>query len=584
MKNHIALVNLWKICDEIVITLAVRLAGKNALRRYLKGSEQPFIRQKQLLQDILSRNAKCAYGIKHHFSEINTFEAFQRRVPVNSYEDLRPWINRTADGEANCIIVGKPEFFATTSGSTGQPKLIPLTTRINTQIKQYAMARAYISWKNSSKTFAGKILPIGSPAVEGKTPGGITFGSMAGLMEIQANRVIRRRYALPTEVSDIKDRIARYYAILRLGLDQPVSLIWTPNPSTLIVLAKYLNLWKNDLLNDLATGQVSRNFDFGAGQSDIFSGLQPNGSRATDLQKQIEAHPENRLTPAMLWPNLATIWTWTGGNCSNYSIDLPEFYGEKVVVIDPGYLASEMRGSIPLRAFDNSGVLAINDNVYEFVETDKLDQPEYLNVKQVEIGKQYYIYITNYCGLYRYNMEDIIEVTGYYHQIPEIRFVQKGKGITSLTGEKLYEQQLLSAFANPDIQAYAPEFHISYADISSNGYHTLIESDLLTTRKDAEQLARMIDERLQAINCEYMNKRQSHRLNPLIVHKLVPGSHEVYRNWRVAGGVRDNQFKFSHLETSFESVGPLQIADLPGENDAVVAAIPKAEPNTPLAE
>ena len=64
---------------------------------------------------------------------------------------------------------------------------------------------------------------------------------------------------------------------------------------------------------------------------------------------------------------------------------------------------------------------------------------------ELEAGQRYYVLITTASGLYRYFMNDLLEVTGFFHRTPLLRFVQKGKGVTNLTGEKLYEAQMIES-------------------------------------------------------------------------------------------------------------------------------------------
>ena len=73
------------------------------------------------------------------------------------------------------------------------------------------------------------------------------------------------------------------------------------------------------------------------------------------------------------------------------------------------------------------------------------EQHNFLTIDQIEEGKQYYIFATTQNGLYRYFINDIIEVNGRFNNTPTIRFVQKGKGVTNITGEKLYENHLIEA-------------------------------------------------------------------------------------------------------------------------------------------
>ena len=60
-------------------------------------------------------------------------------------------------------------------------------------------------------------------------------------------------------------------------------------------------------------------------------------------------------------------------------------------------------------------------------------------------GLDYYIIVTTPSGLYRYFINDVVRVTGFLHAAPLLKFMQKGKGVTNITGEKLYEAQVLAA-------------------------------------------------------------------------------------------------------------------------------------------
>ena len=68
-----------------------------------------------------------------------------------------------------------------------------------------------------------------------------------------------------------------------------------------------------------------------------------------------------------------------------------------------------------------------------------------MRLHELKQGKQYYIFATTFDGLYRYNINDIVKVKEFYLNTPCLEFVQKGKGTTNITGEKLYENQLVKA-------------------------------------------------------------------------------------------------------------------------------------------
>jgi hypothetical protein len=101
----------------------------------------------------------------------------------------------------------------------------------------------------------------------------------------------------------------------------------------------------------------------------------------------------------------------------------------------------------PLSDDGDAGTIAVGTNVLEFHPASDDRAPEgreLLRVEQLEVGRRYFVYVTSASGLYCYEMNDIVEVAGHDRQTPLIRFVQKGKGVVSFTGEKLYEVQVIA--------------------------------------------------------------------------------------------------------------------------------------------
>ncbi len=70
----------------------------------------------------------------------------------------------------------------------------------------------------------------------------------------------------------------------------------------------------------------------------------------------------------------------------------------------------------------------------------------FLTVDEVEVGKSYAVFVTTVDGLYRYDMNDIVAATDRVAATPTLVFVQKGRGVTSITGEKLAEAQVLASY------------------------------------------------------------------------------------------------------------------------------------------
>ena len=114
---------------------------------------------------------------------------------------------------------------------------------------------------------------------------------------------------------------------------------------------------------------------------------------------------------------------------------------------DRGYMASEGCGSIPLTDAGCAGALAITTSFFEFIPVEARDQanPPVLTCAELQPNRDYYVLFTTSAGLYRYDINDVIRVVDFYHDVPLIEFVRKGRGMTSLTGEKLAEQQVTAA-------------------------------------------------------------------------------------------------------------------------------------------
>jgi hypothetical protein len=152
-------------------------------------------------------------------------------------------------------------------------------------------------------------------------------------------------------------------------------------------------------------------------------------------------------------------------------------------------------------------------------------------------------------GLYRYNMTDLLEVTGYYNQFPMVKFVQKVNGTISLTGEKLHERQFIEAVRETEKKTgkIAP-FFVGFADPQKSSYKFYYEfADQDISVKEAEAFTAQLDLFMQEYNPEYKEKRGSNRLKEPETALLGPESFERFKAACINRGYRDGQFKLNLL-------------------------------------
>ena len=173
----------------------------------------------------------------HGFSEITTADDYRTCVPIRNYEGHRDYVDRAASGEPNVLTVDPLTMLTMTSGTTAAPKRIPVTAAFAAEQAALTRLWMYHTLAAHPDAFAGKILMIASPAVEGTTDSGVPFGAMSGVAYRRIPRVVRRRYAVPYAVSLIADPETRYFVTMRMALEQDVTIVATPNATTLLRLA-----------------------------------------------------------------------------------------------------------------------------------------------------------------------------------------------------------------------------------------------------------------------------------------------------------------------------------------------------------
>ena len=213
--------------------------------------------QNHLLFDLIKRNRATRFGRDHHFEAIHSLSDYRAQVSVGDYERLRPYIECAQNGEANALTAAPVLMFTLTSGSTGQPKLIPITETTRRNHRLLTRLWYYRALIDHPDLFSGKLLGVVSPVVEGRTAGGIPFGAASGLIYQSTPSWIQNAYATPYEIAEVKDFEAKYYLIMRLALEHDITFLGTPNPSTILKLVETVNRNKHEIIQDICDGTIS---------------------------------------------------------------------------------------------------------------------------------------------------------------------------------------------------------------------------------------------------------------------------------------------------------------------------------------
>ncbi len=536
--------------------MVINFMTRKSAARFEAATQNPKQAQEEKLMDMVRKNAATDYGRRYGFDKIRSVKDYQAQVPVVSYEDIKDDMDRLVNGASNVFTAENPIMFAQTSGTTGDPKYVPVTPTCKGREHSDVMRTwTFHAKQTHPDIFEGQVVSLVSPAVEGHTPSGLPYGSASGHIYKNMPGIIRNTYAIPYDTFEIEDYGAKYYTIMRIALAVDVTFLATANPSSILKMCEKADEYGDGIIKDIHDGTLNADLPIESRiRAAVTKKLKPNPARARELE-QCRSRRQGKLLPADYWPRLSLVGCWKGGTVGHYLEKFPGWFypdgGRPTPVRDWGFLSSEARCSVPLSDEGSSGVLTIASNFFEFVPVDDLeaqrdtpDKWEFLTVDQVEDGKDYYIFFTTTGGLYRYDINDVIRVTGRYNQTPQIVFLRKGRGMTNITGEKVSVNQVITVVQNAAQKADVVASHFKAEADTENSRYVLRVEFSSTVGDDVQRaFLKHADEEMKVVNIEYKAKRESMRLKAPVLHVMKEGWYERGRRKQVESGMRAFQAK-----------------------------------------
>lgn len=556
---------------------AVAERSRKLARTFLSSTAEADRIQHDRLLSILQRNAESDFGREHGFARIRTPEEYRRHVPIRDYDGHEPYLAKVREGRTEALFGPKTDIlmFAMTSGTTAKPKTIPVTRE---SLEAYRNGwkiwgiLAFDAHEGMLEDGMKPILQLASDWRESTTSAGIPCGAITGLTAAMQHPLIRLNYCMPPAASRIKSVEAKYYVALRLSTYRDVGGIIAANPSTLLGLARLGDREKETLIRDLHNGTIDPKWEI---PDDVHHAIRFRSRfKRKKIARKLDAIAERtgRLLPRDYWENLQLVANWTGGTMGAYLNKFDEFFGQ-APIRDPGLIASEGRMTIPVDDHSPAGILDYQHQYFEFVpeEAEDVENPETVGASELIEGRRYFIILTTSGGLYRYQIRDLVQCVGFEGRAPLLTFLNKGSHISSMTGEKLTEYQVVSA-----LNAVQKELGLSLNSFillptwgEPPSYSLLIEEGDLTGSISSRALAERIDKELCQQNLEYENKRETRRLGPARVRKVVSGSWSDFRARRLAstGGTLE-QYKQPCLLSGLDVIASFTFADEPMRSGA----------------
>ncbi len=435
-----------------------RLHAQRLTRQFFRAAERATATQDELLAELITRGARGAFGREHHFRRTRGYDDFRANVPIRTYEQFSPYIERVRRGDVAALFSPNEKIlmFALTSGTTAEPKYIPITPRVLADWRRGWNIWGVKSLLDHYGCFLRHIVQITSPMDDHLAPSGVPCGAITGLLAATQKRVVLRYYTAPLAVSKIRDSRAKYYAIMRLAVPKDVAWMVTANPATLLLLAKTADQHRETLIRDIHDGTLWNEMPIdGPVRAALAPRLTRDPAAARRLERIVAQH--DALVPRNYW-QLGYLAHWTGGTMGLYASQFPPYFGD-TPSRDIGLIASEGRMSIPIDDGTAAGILAVTSQFFEFIPAEEYgtSRPTTLRSNEVVAGGEYFLLLTNSSGLYRYDLGDRVRVADFFGQAPLIEFLSRDAHTASLAGEKLTENQVVLAMQRVLADAKTPK-------------------------------------------------------------------------------------------------------------------------------
>ncbi len=550
---------LWALgrLPDAALAGAARALFSRSWGAFQEAVAHPREAQLARMRILAARSRDTSFGKEHGFREIRELAEWQSRVPIRAWEDYEPLIARMLAGERDVLIPDQPFFYARSSGTTGTPKSVPVTPVYLAEYRTPRRVWARQVMQAFPGLVRGKILGVHSPRVEGRTSTGVPYGSITVAMTGSPQLTGHKGSSVSLDPSPkalflTEDFEAKYYFTLRLAAQQDVRLQAAVNPSTLVLLAKKLDQYADVIADDLASpkGAWLDRLD-----PAIAAVVRPRLRADRRAAERIRAARRDHgvVRPLDVWPELVGLICWKGGSAPFYLAQLAQLVPGKRVM-DYGFLATEGGFSIPLSPDGAHGVAAVTGHLLEFLPEGEADAARgravpALLAHELEPGRRYRSLVSGSHGLYRYDINDVVECVGKYAQTAELAFVHKGGNMLSITGEKIGERHVVEAFAEAARTSGVPlaGFAVSVELTDPPRYVFGVEPQAAL---DADGRARVLaaaEQGLRNANLEYAAKRDSLRLAPPALVVLARGAFDRHRAMRVAAGAPESHVKPPHV-------------------------------------
>ncbi len=533
--------------SDIGVTL-----GKIVFKSLDKVSKNPVEVQEKTLLKIMEKNKNTEYGKKIGFKDVHSVEDFQRIVPLTTYDDYADYVERMIEGEDNLMMKAKCHRYCSSSGSVGKPKILPKSARDLFYMQAVGFvatpACASIWFKKHGMKFPKQIGPVaiiltGHPLKDGKMCNG------AGQVPFTYLKPVSKFFmTTPNDFMypENEEAVDSSYFHLRFALEnRDVTFLGSMVVNLLTIMFEYFeNNWEM-MCKDIETGTIDPSVKCPPELREKWEKkVKPNPKRAAEIRKECEKGFDTPIAKR-IWPDFVWSYGMVSSTLKFYVKKLRRYIGD-APIHNMGYAAAEGYMAMPVELNVDDCALLPKSVFFEFIPMDDPDCERLLTLGELEEGKDYEIVVTNFSGLYRYKIEDVVRVTGFYNKTPRIEFLYRNNLAMNIANEKTTTQMVDWA-----TEKLAEKFGMSFKGYSYYGdtdsdpvrYMLLIEPESEISDDVLSQMQVALDEFLNESNEKYFKYRRWGMLGEPKICLLKKNTYNDYREMLKKQGKVLNQVK-----------------------------------------
>ncbi len=496
------------------------------------------------LKRILGENVSTEFGQDHRFERIDSISEFQSRVPIRTFDEYLPYINRSADGRPSVLTKEDVILFERTSGSSSFSKLIPFTQGFLRELESSTLAWLGDMILRHPQLLGKRSYWSISPVIKRgarATRGGIPIGMESDLDYF--NPIIR------TLMSGLMVRPE----IAEASASNGNSTIheWRLETAAALLAAKDLGLisiWSPTFLFPI--------FDAIDKDWDSVIAKVPSRARRLELESiraNIEPSENEQDFYSRVWPDLALLSCWMDGPSHDPAMRLKDLLPAQTEVEGKGLFSTEGIVTVPFSGSPDP-VIAVGGHFLEFIDLEKPQARPRLP-HELKTGGLYSPLLSTSGGLYRYHLRDMLYCTGRNRNTPTLRFRGRMDKTSDLCGEKLNAAQVERAFEvaassnefRPDFFLLVPEFegplrYRAFLEVSSRSGESRSKHELL-------KFISVFDRALRE-NPQYAYAVELKQLRP-VEGTLIERGVETWERHMIAEGHRLGDLKLAKLDSKY---------------------------------